>query len=115
MGDCRERFPTSDTFVCLAGAVPSTRASGRHRAVTFRWSADKKLRDALCDFAGDSWRGNPWAEARYRQLRADGKTHPHATRILARTWGQIIWRCWQDGVAYDTAKHGALQRLTTAA
>jgi transposase len=115
MGDCRARFPTSDAFTCLAGAAPSTRASGRHRVVSFRYSADKKLRDALCDFAGDSWRGNPWAEARYRRLRANGKTHPHATRILARTWGQIIWRCWQDGVAYDPAKHQGLQRLSVVA
>jgi transposase len=115
MGDCRARFPTSDAFTCLAGAAPSTRASGRHRVVTFRYSADKKLRDALCDFAGDSWRANAWAENRYRQLRADNKTHQHATRILARTWGQIIWRCWQDHVAYDPNKHGAHQRLTDAA
>lgn len=115
MGDCRARFPSGDSFVCLAGAAPSTRASGRHRVVTFRYGADKKLRDALCDFAGDSWRGNPWAEARYRQLRANGKTHQHATRILARTWGHIIWRCWQDGVAYDPDKHTSLQRLITHA
>lgn len=115
MGDCRARFPTADAFVCLAGAAPSTRASGRHRVVTFRYGADKKLRDALCDFAGDSWRANPWAHARYRQLRADGKSHQHATRILARTWGQIIWRCWQDDVAYDPANHRGLQRLITAA
>jgi transposase len=115
IGDCRARFPTSDALTCLAGAAPSTRASGRHRVVTFRYSADKKLRDALCDFAGDSWRANPWAEARYQQLRSDGKTHQHATRILARTWGHIIWRCWQDHAAYDPAKHRALQRLTTTA
>jgi transposase len=112
MGDCRDRFPAPETFASLAGATPSTRASGRHRVVLFRWGVDKKLREALCDFAGDSWRSNPWAEARYRQLRADGKTHPHATRILARSWAHIIWRCWQDGVAYDPAKHTALQRLT---
>lgn len=115
IGDCRARFPTDDALVCLAGAAPSTRASGRHKAVTFRYGADKKLRDALCDFAGDSWRGNAWAEARYRRLRADGKTHAHATRILARTWAQIIWRCWQDGVAYDPTKHRGMQRLTAAA
>jgi transposase len=60
---------------------------------------------------GDSWRGNTWAEHRYRQLRADGKTHPHAERILARSWAHIIWRCWQDGVPYDPAKHTALQHL----
>lgn len=111
MGDCRDRFPTPETFACLAGAAPSTRASGRHRVVTFRWGTDKKLRDALCDFAGDSWRTNPWAQTRYQQLRANGKTHPHATRILARSWAHIIWRCWQDNTPYDPAHHGALQRL----
>lgn len=115
IGDCRARFPSSDALVCLAGAAPSTRASGRHRVVSFRYAVDKKLRNALCDFAGDSWRGNTWAETRYRQLRADGKTHQHATRILARTWAQIIWRCWQDGLAYDPDKHRGLQHLTAAA
>ena len=75
-------------------------------------SSDKKLRDALCDFAGDSWRGNAWAEHRYRQLRADGKTHPHAERILARSWTHIIWRCWQDHTPYDPTRHGGHQRLT---
>jgi transposase len=115
IGDCRARFPDAESLACLAGVAPSTRASGRHRAVTFRFSSDKKLRDALCDFAGDSWRGNTWAEARYRHLRADGKTHPHAERILARSWVHIIWRCWQDGVPYDPTRHGAHTRLLEAA
>lgn len=111
IGDCRARFPDPESLCCLAGVAPSTRASGRHRAVTFRWSADKKLRDALCDFAGDSWRGNEWAAHRYRQLRADGKSHPHAERILARSWAHIIWRCWQDNTPYDPTRHGNHQRL----
>jgi transposase len=112
IGDCRARFPDPESLCCLAGVAPSTRASGRHRAVTFRWSADKKLRDAICDFAGDSWRGNPWAAQRYRELRANGKTHPHAERILARSWTHVIWRCWQDNTAYDPTRHGGHQRLT---
>jgi transposase len=99
IGDCRARFPDPESLACLAGVAPSTRASGRHHAVTFRWAADKKLRDALCRFAGDSWQANAWAAHRYRQLRADGKRHPHAERILARSWAHIIWRCWQDGTA----------------
>ena len=33
------------------GRRPSTRQSGQHRAVTFRYACDKKLRDALVDFA----------------------------------------------------------------
>ena len=115
IGDCRARFPDPESLACLAGVAPSTRASGRHRAVTFRFSSDKKLRDAICGFAGDSWRGNAWAEARYRQLRAAGKTHPHAERILARSWTHIIWRCWQDHTPYDPARHGGHQRLLEAA
>ena len=109
--DCRARFPDAESLCCLAGVAPSTRASGRHRAVTFRFSADKKLRDAICDFAGDSWRGNAWAQHRYRELRSAGKSHPHAERILARTWTHIIWRCWQDSIAYDPTRHGNHQRL----
>lgn len=111
IGDCRERFPDPESLAALAGVAPSTRASGRLRVVNFRWSSDKKLRDALCDFAGDSWRGNAWASARYQQLRASGKSHPHATRILARSWAHIIWRCWQDRVPYDPVLHGGHQRL----
>lgn len=115
IGDCRARFPDAESLACLAGVAPSTRSSGRHRAVTFRWSSNKKLREALCDFAGDSWRGNPWAEARYRDLRASGKTHPHAERILARSWAHVIWRCWQDRTPYDPSRHGGLRRLLEAA
>lgn len=111
IGDCRTRFPDPESLACLAGVAPSTRTSGRYRVVTFRFSSDKKLRDALCDFAGDSWRANAWAAQRYRELRASGKRHPHAERILARSWAHVIWRCWHDRVPYDPARHGAHQRL----
>jgi len=111
IGDCRARFPTPESLACLAGAAPSTRESGKHRAVTFRWACDKKLRDAVMDFAGDSMRGSDWAAERYRRLRAEGKRHPHAERVLARAWLHVIWRCWQDGVPYDPARHGAAQHL----
>lgn len=115
IGDCRARFPTPESLAALAGAVPSTRRSGKHHVVTFRWACDKKLRDAVIDFAQDSVRANPWADRLYRQHRARGNTHPHAARVLARAWIHVIWRCWQDRVAYDPAKHRALQALRPAA
>lgn len=111
IGDARGRFPTADSLACLAGVAPSTRQSGKVKAVTFRWSADKELRDALCDFAGDCRRANPWAEDLYQRARARGHDHPHAVRILGRAWASIIWRCWQDGLPYDPARHNALQRF----
>lgn len=113
IGDCRARFPDPESLCCLAGVAPSTRASGRHRQVSFRWSSDTRLRDAICDFAGDSWRGNEWAANRYHHLRDNGKSHPHATRILARSWTHIIWRCWQDNLAYDPARHRATNNSTS--
>jgi transposase len=111
IGDARGRFPTRDSLTCLAGVAPSTRQSGKVKSVTFRWGADKHLRDALCDFAGDSRRANPWAADLYAKAIARGCDHPHAVRILARAWAHIIWRCWQDNVPYNPATHGALQTL----
>ena len=111
IGDARGRFPTADSLACLAGVAPSTRQSGKVKAVTFRWGANKELRDAICDFAGDSRHANPWAAALYAKARANGHDHPHAVRILGRAWVHVIWRAWQDHTAYDPIKHGALQSL----
>lgn len=111
IGDCRARFPTPDALACLAGVAPSTRQSGKTRCVGFRWACDKHLRDAVCDFANDSRHANPWAADLYNRARARGHDHPHATRILARAWLYIIWRCWHTNTAYDPAKHRALQAL----
>jgi transposase len=111
IGDCRARFPTPEALACLAGAAPSTRQSGKIRAVSFRWACDKQLRDAVTDFAGDSRHASPWAADLYQRARARGHDHPHAVRILARAWLFVIWHCWQDGTAYDPARHRALQTL----
>jgi transposase len=106
IGDARGRFPTNAALAALAGAAPTTKQSGRHHTVVFRWACDLKLRDAIIDFAADSRRASPWAAAIYNRHRQAGKTHQHATRILARAWIRVIWRCWQDHTAYDPTRHG---------
>ncbi len=111
IGDARGRFPTADSLACLAGVAPATRQSGKMKAVTFRWGANTELRDAVCDFAGDSRYDNPWAADLYARAIARGHDHPHAVRILGRAWVHIIWRCWHDNVPYDPTKHRALQAL----
>ncbi|WP_051800110.1 IS110 family RNA-guided transposase [Catenuloplanes japonicus] len=111
IGDARGRFPTPASLACLAGVAPSTRESGKARVVAFRWAVDKQLRDAVCDFAGDSRHSNAWAADLYRRARARGHDHPHCVRILARAWLDIIWKCWTTGTAYDPDRHRALQRL----
>jgi len=111
IGDARGKLPTEASLAALAGACPSTRQSGKHHIVTFRWACNTKLRDAVMDFAADSRRASPWAAAIYDRHRAAGKTHQHATRILARAWLRVIWRCWQDGVAYDPTTHRGARQL----
>lgn len=111
IGDARGRFPTPDSLACLAGVAPSTRESGKVRIVAFRWAVDKQLRDAICDFAGDSRHANAWAADLYRRARGRGHDHPHAVRILARAWLDIIWKCWTTNTPYNPDHHRALQRL----
>lgn len=115
VGDARGRFPTDDALAALAGAAPSTRASGKTNTVTFRYACDKKLRDAIINFADDSRHESPWAADIYQRARDRNLRHPHAVRILARAWIRVIWRCWQDHTAYDPAKHGGHQRLLETA
>jgi transposase len=113
IGDCRSRFPDPESLAGLAGVAPVTRQSGKYLSVGFRWAVNRQLRDAVCDFAGDSRHASPWAAARYDAARTRGKDHPHAVRITARAWIYVIWRCWQEGTAYDPAKHRALQEILT--
>jgi len=114
IGDVRSRFPDEESLAALAGVAPVTRASGKMTSVGFRWAADKKLRNALIDFADDSRHASPWAKHVYEQAIARGKRHPHAVRILARAWTRIIWRCWQNHTAYDPQQHGGATRLAAA-
>jgi len=111
IGDARGRFPTADSLAALAGVAPSTRQSGKVKAVTFRWGANKQLRDALCDFAGDSRHDNPWAADLYNRAIARGHDHPHAVRILGRAWAHVIWACWHNNLSYDPSQHRALQNV----
>lgn len=115
IGDARGRFPTDDSLAALAGCAPSTRRSGKLHAVTFRYACDKKLRDAVINFADDSRNASPWAADIYRRARERGCRHPHAVRILARAWIRVIWRMWQNHTAYDPTLHGGHQHLMAAA
>jgi transposase len=114
IGDVRARFPDEESLAALAGVAPVTRASGKMHAVGFRYACDKKLRNAIIDFADDSRHASPWAAKIYNDAIARGKRHPHAVRILARAWIRVIWRCWQDSTAYNPQLHGGAIRLATA-
>ena len=110
-GDAREAYDQPDAVAALAGLTPVTKESGKHRAVHFRWTCNKRFRRAMTTYADNSRHTSPWAAKIYNDARAAGKDHPHAVRILARAWTRIIWRCWQDGVPYDPTQHGNATKI----
>jgi len=105
-------FNHPDAIAALAGITPVTKASGKQRGVSFRWACNKRPRQAVTTFAANSRFASPWAADIYDRARASGKDHPHATRILARAWVRVMWRCWQNGTPYDPALHGGAQQTT---
>jgi transposase len=110
-GDARQAYEHPDSVAALAGVTPVTSQSGKHRSVYFRWACNKRFRAAITTFADNSRHASPWAAKIYNDARASGKDHPHATRILARAWIRVIYRCWLDNTPYDPARHGAAATL----
>jgi transposase len=114
IGDDRSRYPTRESLAADAGMAPVARESGKRKVAAFRWACDKRLRDAVACLANSTRHTHPWARGVYLDARARGLEHPHAIRVLGRAWLRVLWRCWQDEVPYDPAKHGNLIRLQPA-
>jgi len=111
LGDDRGRFASADHLAAEGGVAPVTRASGKHRAVCFRFACNKRLRGALTTLADATRHTMPWARAIYERARERGCKYAHAIRILARAWCRVIWHVWQQRVAYDPNKHRAAREL----
>ena len=96
-----------------AGTSPVTKASGRSRIVLARHARNRRLADAVEQWAFCSLIPSPGARAYYDQLRARGKTHRQALRQLANRWVGILHACLQRGQLYDET--AAWQHLGSAA
>src|SRR5699024_6859476 len=79
-----EHAASADQLAAEAGVVPVTRASGKSRAVVFRYATNKRARQALVRWADNSRHDSPWARNIYETAREQGKRHTHAMPILAR-------------------------------
>jgi Transposase/Transposase IS116/IS110/IS902 family len=112
-GDDRTRFASPQSRKNYAGTSPITKASGRHRVVLARHARNRRLADALEQWAFCSLTPSPGARAYYDQLRARGKTHHQALRQLANRWVGILHICLERGCAYDET--AAWQHLESAA
>ena len=110
IGDDRNRYPTSEHLAADAGMTPVAVESGRKKVACFRRGCDHRLRAATGTLADATRHWHPWAQDRYAAARGRGHDHPRAIRTVGRGWTRILWRCWQDGAAYNPERHTALQQ-----
>jgi len=104
-GSQRERYRSAREIQSFSGIAPVTESSGKRKWVHFRWACPKFLRQSFHEWAGHSIVQSEWARAYYQQQRSKGNTHHAAVRALAFKWIRIVFRCWQDGVAYDENRY----------
>ncbi|QCX82809.1 Transposase (plasmid) [Streptomyces sp. YIM 121038] len=115
IGPFLERAQNCEQLIAETGVVPVTRASGKTRSVGFRFAANRRARLAIATFADNSRHSSDWASKIYNDARDRKKRHPHATRILARSWLRVMWACWRDGTCYDPEIHQANGKIKPAA
>ncbi len=100
-GDDPNRYCNAKSRRNYAGTSPITRASGKSHVVLARHMRNKRLADALDQWAFCSLTKSPGARAYYDELRGRDKTHRQAVRQLANRWVGILHACLEQRVDYD--------------
>jgi transposase len=100
-GDDRTRYADGKSRRNYAGTSPITRASGKSRVVLARFARNRRLADALDQWAFCSLTHSEGARTYYDQLRSKDKTHRQALRQLANRWVGILHGCLVHQCLYD--------------
>ena len=112
-GDDRTRFPRPKSRKNYAGTSPITKASGRSRVVLARHTRNRRLGDALEQWAFCSLTTSPGARAYYDQLRGRGLSHYPALRQLANRLTGILHGCLHTRTSYAEATAWPQHTATT--
>ena len=100
-GDDPERYTSAKSRRNYAGTSPVTIASGRKHAVVARHVRNRRLYDALDQWAFCSLNNSPGARAFYDQRRAAGDLHHQALRALANRLVGILHGCLKHRTLYS--------------
>jgi transposase len=103
-GDDPNRYSTAKCRKNYAGTSPLTIASGRKRAVLARHVRNKRLYDALDQWAFCALTNSPGARDFYDQHRAADDTHHQALRALGNRLVGILHGCLRHHTPYDEHK-----------
>jgi len=113
-GDDPHRYADAKARKNYAGTAPITRASGKSRVVLARVARNRRLADALYQWAFSALSSSPGARAYYDAHRARGATHHAALRALGNRLVGILHGCPRRHQPYDEARgwqqHAAVPR-----
>ena len=100
-GDDPTRYTTAKSRKNYAGTSPLTIASGKKRAVLARHVRNRRLYDAIDQWAFCAITRSPGARAYYDQHRAAGDLHHQALRALGNRLVGILHGCLRHHATYD--------------
>lgn len=100
-GDDPNRYADAKSRKNYAGTSPITRASGTCRVALARFIRNRRLADALDQWAFCSLGNSPGARAYYDQRRAAGDSHHKALRALANRLVGILHGCLRHHTPYN--------------
>jgi len=112
-GDDPNRFTAAKSRRNYAGTSPLTIASGKKHAVLARHVRNRRLYDAIDQWAFCALSSSPGARLFYDQHRAAGDTHHQALRALGNRLVGILHGCLRHHTPYD--EHTAWAHRTPAA
>jgi hypothetical protein len=102
-GDDPHRYADAKARKNYAGTSPITRASGTRKVVLARYARNRRLSDAVQQWAFCAMRGSPGARAYYDTLRKRGIGHQAALRQLGNRLVGILHGCLKTDTAYNEA------------
>ena len=104
-GTGRSVYPEPASLQKYAGLAPVREKSGNQLWTHWRWNAPLFLRQSFVEWAGQTVRYSQWAQVYYQRMAKKGKKHAVIIRALAFKWIRILWKCWQQRIAYDEARY----------
>jgi Transposase/Transposase IS116/IS110/IS902 family len=100
-GDDPNRYTDAKSRKNYAGTSPLTIASGKKRAVLARHVRNRRLYDAIDQWAFCALPASPGARTFYDQRRAADDTHHQALRALGNRLVGILHGCLRHDATYD--------------
>jgi transposase len=114
-GDDPNRYTTAKSRKNYAGTSPLTIASGKKRAILARRVRNRRLYDAIDQWALGAINNSPGARAFYDQHRAAGDLHHQALRALGNRLVGILHGCLRHHTHYSEYTAWAHRQTTQAA